>query len=65
MKKIKLKLAELTDLFMLEMFTQGIETLEELFENITEEERTALVKAICSSEFIRLYKSVEIDKGGN
>ena len=65
MKKIKLKLTELTDLFMLEMFAQGIETLEELFENITEEERTALVKAVCSSEFIRLYKTVEIDKGGN
>lgn len=65
MKKIKLKLTELTDLFMLEMFTQGIETLEELFENITEKERTALVNAVCSSEFIKLYKTVEIDKGGN
>lgn len=63
MKKIKLKLTELTNLFMLEMFAQGIETLEELFENITDEERTALVNAICSSEFIKLYETVEIDKG--
>ena len=65
MKKIKLKLTELTDLFMFEMFTQGIETLEELFENITDKERTALVNAVCSREFIKLYETVEIDKGAN
>lgn len=51
---------DFTDLFLFEMALQGITTLKELFENITEKERTALVNAVCSSEFIKVYKN---DKG--
>lgn len=53
---------QLTKDFLWEMYEQGIETLEQLFTNITDDERDNLVLAICSKKFKEHYKYLEILK---
>lgn len=45
------------NLFLLEMKSQGITTLEELFILISNSERDKLVETVCTDEFIKEYKS--------
>lgn len=53
---------QLTKDFLWEMYEQGIETLEQLFTNITDDERDKLVKIICSRKFNKLYNMHKANK---
>lgn len=44
------------ELFIFEMWQQGITTLESLFDSITEKERVVLIEAITSKEYQNEYK---------